>query len=417
MLPSAYLTAVLPGIGGRLRSRPEDFLVDEIPLRPPSGRGEYLRLRVEKRRRSTPEVVRTLARLLNLPSREIGVAGNKDSDAITRQWLSLPARALRSLEDLAADPPRDLDDVHFVSLDRDHEPLHTGDLRGNRFRIVVRDPAVDVTVGLARSRAIAAVLAARGCPNFFGPQRFGTRGHAADVGGAILRRDFDTAFELLLHGGDIEEDDERARAFRAMCRSGDLHGALEVAPHALALERTMIVARLRGETARQVFERAPLPDRRILLTAWQAKAFNRIVERRLDSIDVAQVGDLLREVADGSWREVLDEEERVRAQRAVDAGLVDPTAPLFGSRVPLGNGAPGAIEREVLAAERVEPAAFDRPLDLTLPGERRPVRFRLLEREDAAISITKDRRGIDFEFALPRGCFATSYLREVTKVG
>ena len=31
-----YLTAELPGVGGVIKTRPEDFFVDELPLYPPS---------------------------------------------------------------------------------------------------------------------------------------------------------------------------------------------------------------------------------------------------------------------------------------------------------------------------------------------------------------------------------------------
>jgi len=41
-MPLPYLTATVPGIGGRLRTEPEDFQVDERPLYLPSGEGEHL---------------------------------------------------------------------------------------------------------------------------------------------------------------------------------------------------------------------------------------------------------------------------------------------------------------------------------------------------------------------------------------
>ena len=50
----AYFTADLPGIGGVLKERPEDFLVDEVPAYGPSGQGDHLYMIVEKRKRLTP---------------------------------------------------------------------------------------------------------------------------------------------------------------------------------------------------------------------------------------------------------------------------------------------------------------------------------------------------------------------------
>ena len=44
----SYLTCDLPGIGGVIKQRPEDFLVEERPLYEPCGEGEHLYLLVEK---------------------------------------------------------------------------------------------------------------------------------------------------------------------------------------------------------------------------------------------------------------------------------------------------------------------------------------------------------------------------------
>ena len=87
-----YLTQTLPGTGGRLRVEPEDFLVDEIPLAPPEGVGEHLYVRVEKRRLSTLDAVRSIARILEVKESAVGYAGMKDARAVTRQWLSVQAQ-------------------------------------------------------------------------------------------------------------------------------------------------------------------------------------------------------------------------------------------------------------------------------------------------------------------------------------
>ena len=44
-----YLTENLPGIGGRWKERPEDFVVEEIPAYEPVDSGEHLFLWIEKR--------------------------------------------------------------------------------------------------------------------------------------------------------------------------------------------------------------------------------------------------------------------------------------------------------------------------------------------------------------------------------
>ena len=52
-----FLTAALPGIGGQMRTLPEDFNVEERPLYLPCGEGEHLYVKIGKRLLSTPDLV------------------------------------------------------------------------------------------------------------------------------------------------------------------------------------------------------------------------------------------------------------------------------------------------------------------------------------------------------------------------
>jgi tRNA pseudouridine13 synthase len=44
-----YLTAELPGIAGLVKSRPEDFVVEEIPQYLPCGKGDHTYFLVKRR--------------------------------------------------------------------------------------------------------------------------------------------------------------------------------------------------------------------------------------------------------------------------------------------------------------------------------------------------------------------------------
>lgn len=160
-----------------LRASPEDFVVDEIPLYPALGEGEHTFVRVEKRGRTTEEIARALARAAGISPREIGYAGRKDRDAVTRQWLSVPSLDPARALDLVLDGARVLEAL------RHRHRLRVGDLRGNRFEIVVRE--VDAAAA-AHAEARLAELVAHGMSNRFGAQRFGRDGTNADAGRAIL---------------------------------------------------------------------------------------------------------------------------------------------------------------------------------------------------------------------------------------
>jgi tRNA pseudouridine13 synthase len=170
-----FVTAELPGSGGTLKASPEDFRVDELPAYLPSGAGPHLYLHVEKRGRTTRDVLRDLAARLGVSERDAGYAGLKDREAVTTQWLSFLTARDPDPAALAGDGLRVLEGSRHANK------LRTGHVRGNRFAVTVRGGE------LAPARACAAALAERGLPNFFGPQRFGADGRNAEVGRAILR--------------------------------------------------------------------------------------------------------------------------------------------------------------------------------------------------------------------------------------
>src|SRR5687768_4723165 len=84
----AFLTET-PGIGGVIKQRPEDFLVDEQPLYEPEGQGEHLYIFVEKRGMTTTDVVRRLTKAFRVGRGDVGYAGMKDKHAVTRQHFSV----------------------------------------------------------------------------------------------------------------------------------------------------------------------------------------------------------------------------------------------------------------------------------------------------------------------------------------
>ena len=59
-----YLTHAVAGIGGVIRTTPEDFRVEEKPLYLPCGEGEHLYLSITKRGLSTPQLVSRISSTL-----------------------------------------------------------------------------------------------------------------------------------------------------------------------------------------------------------------------------------------------------------------------------------------------------------------------------------------------------------------
>lgn len=178
--PPPLATADLPGIGGRIKTAIEDFEVEEIPAYQPSGSGEHLYLWIEKRGLGAEYFVRQLARRLDIAISEVGTAGLKDRQAVTRQMVSVPAVAEPRLSQL------DGDGIRLLSVSRHGNKLKPGHLHGNRFRILVRQVAAEVA---ERLPPLLERLRREGLANFYGEQRFGRAGETVLLGLSLLRQE------------------------------------------------------------------------------------------------------------------------------------------------------------------------------------------------------------------------------------
>src|SRR5437764_7116812 len=165
------LTPELPGFGGKIRARDEDFEVEEVPSYEPCGSGDHLFLWVEKRGMAPEYFARRIANKLGISPGAVGTAGLKDRHAVTRQWVSVPKEAEPNV------PKLDGDGVRVLKTGLHTNKLKPGHLRGNRFKILVRDAD-----RAAPADAILDRIRTQGMPNFYGPQRFGHDGSTVDLG-------------------------------------------------------------------------------------------------------------------------------------------------------------------------------------------------------------------------------------------
>lgn len=162
------LAADLPGVGGKLKDRPEHFVVEEIPLYQAQGEGPHLYLTLRRAGLTTRQVVDELARRYGQPGDSIGYAGLKDKEAVTIQTFSLAlAVSEGEARRLSEGAPWEL-----IAVNRHQNKLKVGHLLGNRFTIILSEPHGSLDQALA----IVARLQETGVPNYFGQQRFGRDG-------------------------------------------------------------------------------------------------------------------------------------------------------------------------------------------------------------------------------------------------
>jgi tRNA pseudouridine13 synthase len=160
---------------------PEDFVVEEVSsVKISSGAFAYFKL--WKRNIATLDAMQKIAFALNLPLKEVSCAGNKDKIAITEQICSVHNVSKEHLEKLS------FIDMTLSFIGYGPEPVHLGELEGNKFKIVVRNLDNRPKVSLKFK-------------NLFGEQRFSTKN--AEIGKMLVKREFEKAALLIakLHPG------------------------------------------------------------------------------------------------------------------------------------------------------------------------------------------------------------------------
>lgn len=391
-----YLTGTVPPVPGRIKASPDDFQVEEIPLYEPCGEGEHLYLWIEKEGITTLELIRRLARVFEVPEREIGYAGMKDSRARTRQYVSL----------LKGDPARVamVREERFRILDarRHRNKLRLGHLAGNRFR--VRVTSSDAAFA-PRVEEVLRILREQGMPNFFGEQRYGMFGNSHLIGRAVLAGDYDRAVRLV--AGDPARIDDPAWQKAALCAvAGDWAGAAEAFPRRMRPEQTMARMLAEGRTAKKAFSALGGKLQRLYINACQSHLFDLLVDLRMESLGRLLPGDVAMKHQNGACFRVPDPAPE---QGRADAFEISPTAPLFAPQVMLAEGEPGGMEQQILADAGL---ALDDFVDRGkgLGGERRPLRVPVGE-----LSSLWEGDDLALGFTLPKGSYATSLIREVLK--
>jgi tRNA pseudouridine13 synthase len=394
------------GIGGRLRSTAEDFLVEEIPLEKKQTGGPFLICRLTKKNWELQHAVKEIAKRLSISHRRIGWAGTKDRNAVTTQLISLYNV---SVEQVAAVC---LKDITLEPLGQSNEGLSLGQLLGNRFDIVIRDPD---PVDLAGRVQDVSETAAAGVPNYFGLQRFGAiRPVTHRVGEWILKGDFEQAV-LTYVGMEFPGEPSEIRAVRSAFRlTRDPAPALHTLPVQMNFERAMLhhLVERPGDYA-GALQVLPPKLLSMFVSAFQSYLFNLALSRRLDdgyALDDPQPGDRL-----------LFANGRTDTVTAANTGAVKIHLKRGRCTIALFMPGKGKFEAKtrgeqateaLLADYQIAPEDFERAsvfVRTKYEGAWRPVSLR------TEIRTSLEEGSLRLKFSLPPGHYATTVCREFMK--
>jgi len=289
MHPLSYLSKT-PGIGGSIKSVPEDFIVEEIcndgtvlssdtsPTKPDEPGGRFVHFILQKRDWSTASAISEIAKRLGTNHRHLSFAGNKDKTAVTTQLVSVmgvPKERLLALN---------IKDISVNGAWTAKDKVRLGQLLGNRFTITVRDAGRggDAASIAETVSSIASELGGR-FPNYFGEQRFGsTRRNTCDVGIAIVRGNLEEAVRIFLCDSGNEQNEQARLAREELKASGEYGRALNYFPRHLRLER-MLLGHLQKKPGDYTGALLALPRPTLLMFvhAVQSRIFNGLLSERL----------------------------------------------------------------------------------------------------------------------------------------
>lgn len=384
----------------RLKSKPADFKVDEL-LREDYlvPKGEHRVYRVDKRKVTSLEAARVLSELAGVTIGEVAMAGLKDRQGVTQQYMSVhrgkPVR--HKAEGLEIQP------VGFGACE-----LTSGDSLGNAFKIVVRDLSERE---VNRLRVSMPSVRDHGLPNYFDEQRFGNLRHNQGwIVRDLIRSGPEYALKRLLTAVS-DHDDQRIKRFKSALHRdwGDWSACRDIAGR-FGQHHSVFDHLKRGDPPAGAFRRVASRVRLIHLFAWQSHLWNRALATHLDR------------ACGGGERFTL----RVREGKLVFPKDVVPVPEAWGGALPLpGERLAGvaledqrALFAAALAPHKLTPEQLvtGKVPGLTLKPELRPVVVRpqnLRVRPSEPDAMNSGKLLVRIAFQLPRGAYATLVVRRL----
>lgn len=385
----------------KLKQRTGDFHVEE-ELR--DGyvveRGPHRVYRVTKRKHTSLEAARVLGELAGVPAGSVALAGLKDRQGVTLQYMSIPkGKAVRHRDaELTIEP------AGFAARE-----LTSGDSIGNAFRIVARDLSA---VEVQRLYAGRDAVREHGLPNYFDEQRFGNLRH--DQG--WIARDLalgrtEQALRRLLTAVS-PHDRAEARAFKsAIYRHwGDWRTCRDVAGRFGRHHSIFEHLRRSPDDFAGAFRHVASRERLIHLYAWQSHVWNRAVALHVER-SVPAGGRFTLRAREGKLPFPKGE---LPAPPEWDGALPLPGARLEGVEHP----GQRILFADVLAAEDLAPEDFaiEGVPGFALKPEPRALVVRpsdLRVRPAEPDPLNPGRQMARMSFRLPRGSYATLVVRRL----
>lgn len=411
-----------PGVGGRLRRKPEDFIVQEIgldgqiaPLESttkeyPDQPGKFIAFFLVKRNIDSIQAVRQLAKRLGISYKRFSYAGIKDRRALTSQRVTLYRAS-----------PQDVIgyDSHAIKVLHPHRvprPIIPGGLIGNQFTIIIHDLDESPKTVMNRLQRIQAEIDdIGGLLNFFGHQRFGImRPTTHLIGKQLVFRDFEKAVQLLLSKDAEEhlahETPNQEEEMKSQHASGTYERAIS---HYLAKHPGDYVG---------CFKVLPKDLARLYVHGYQSYLFNRIISERTKRglpLQEPLIGDFIMPITGKIYAvRMVTSDTLEQAKKRVQKRQHIIVIPILGYDFEHINfeGEMGEIISKILKKEQVSPSRF-RFQKLPLLSSRGSFRRLLITLQKLHLEYltVNEEFAVKMQFNLIKGSYASVVLREFMK--
>jgi len=370
----------IPGIKGEIKEQVNDFIVEELASHQTDEDGDHLIVKLRKQNMTTMEAVSKLSNMLHISKNRIGYAGNKDKRAVTEQHISIQGVSQEDVNQIFTD------EFELEVVGRNGH-IGLGNLDANRFEIALRQlklPIEDI-----RNRALKIVEEMDGkFPNYFGKQRFGSaRPITHQVGRLILQENYEEAVWTYI-AKPYDQEYKSIRKIRdELWETREVEDAAEKFPEQYRYEKALLYHLTKNPgDYKGAIKRLPDGLQQLFIHAYQSWVFNRALSQL---------------VKDG-WYEPEYE------------------VPLVGYKTDLKDGKPENLIEEILEEENVSQEDFrlQNFPDLRSEGTYRRAfadfrNFDVLEIGEDNLNMNMNKMTVKFD--LPKGAYATVFLREIMK--
>ncbi len=397
-----YYAADCEGIGGKLRTMPEDFIVEELPISF-TNTGPYTICRLTKKSWEHQHAVREITNRLHISPKRFGWAGTKDRNAVTTQYVSLYNVPKEDIEALA------IKDITITPVATHQFSLGLGNLEGNSFQLTLRGCEEE---GLAEKTEAITAAVKNGIPNYFGLQRFGAMKPVTHkMGYHILRGEFEEAVSLYVGDAFPYESDEIKASRNRFRETGDAKEALHTLPVHLTYERIMLDSLMKnpGDFG-AALQALPPKLLSMFVSAYQSWLFNMAVSARCAegvALNEPRIGEHL--VFSNGRVDTVTEKNLPTARQHMKRGRCFVVGWMPGKTLPVAAGPLEEAMFALMEKDEISMDSFDKAAAFVKTNYDGFHRRISLEADVHAEVMGSDVR---LSFTLPPGHYATTVARE-----